>query len=118
MLLFPILCLIVFNIGVGFILSAMFVIFKDIQYLYDIFTLLLMYLSAIFYPVDSFSTTVQHLFYVNPMFTYISYIRSIVLHNTIPPLWHHGLCLLYALLAISIGALIYKRNNYKFLYYM
>ena len=99
MLLFPILCLIVFNIGVGFILSAMFVIFKDIQYLYDIFTLLL-------------------LFYVNPMFTYISYIRSIVLHNTIPPLWHHGLCLLYALLAISIGALIYKRNNYKFLYYM
>ena len=77
-----------------------------------------MYLSAIFYPVDSFSPTVQHLFYANPMFTYISYIRSIVLYNTIPPLWHHGLCVLYALLAISIGALIYKRYNYKFLYYM
>ena len=42
LLLFPIICLVLFNVGMGLILSAMFVIFKDIQYLYDIFTTLLM----------------------------------------------------------------------------
>ena len=48
LLLYPIVCLVIFNIGVGLILSAMFVVFRDIQYLYDIFTLALMYFSAIF----------------------------------------------------------------------
>ena len=47
-LLYPICCLILFNIGVGMILSALFVFFRDIQYLYDVFTMLLMYLSAVF----------------------------------------------------------------------
>ena len=58
MLVYPIITLILFNIGCGFILSALFVIFKDIQYLYDIFTLMLMYLSAIFYYTDDYSETV------------------------------------------------------------
>ena len=41
-LIYPICCLVVFNIGVGLVLSALFVFFRDISYLYDIFTLLLM----------------------------------------------------------------------------
>ena len=52
-LIYPVICLIIFNIGIGLILSAMFVFFRDISYLYDIFTLLLMYMSAIFYTVDT-----------------------------------------------------------------
>ena len=48
LLLYPVGCIVIFNIGVGFILSALYVFYRDIQYLYDIFTMLLMYLSAIF----------------------------------------------------------------------
>ena len=51
-LLYPIVFLVVFNIGVGLILSALFVFFRDIQYLWTIFTQLLMYMSAIFYTTD------------------------------------------------------------------
>ncbi len=118
LLLFPILCLIVFNIGCGFILSALFVIFKDIQYLYDIFTMLLMYLSAIFYYTDAYSPMVQKLFLLNPLYVYITYVRSIVIYNTVPDLLLHLLCVLYAAGALLIGALIYKKYNYKFMYYM
>ena len=42
MLLLPIICLVIFNMGVGMILSAMFVFFRDIQYLWTIFSQLLM----------------------------------------------------------------------------
>lgn len=118
LLLYPILCLAVFNIGVGLILSALFVLFKDIQYLYDVFTMLLMYLSAIFYTVDVFSPTIQKLFYLNPVYAYISYVRKIVLYQTVPSWEHHALCLFYAFVALGIGCLIYKKLNYKFLYYM
>ncbi len=118
LLLYPILFMMLFNIGVGFILSALFVLFKDIQYLYDVFTLMLMYLSAIFYTTDVFSPVVQKIFYLNPVYSYISYFRTIVLEQTVPPLWHHALCAFYALAALGIGCLIYKKLNYKFVYYM
>jgi ABC-2 type transport system permease protein len=118
MLIFPVLCLIMFNIGVGFILSALYVFFKDIQYLYDIFTMLLMYLSAIFYPITAFSPQVQTLFKCNPVYVYIDYFRQIVIHNQIPSLNYHLLCMFYAFVVVIIGMLIYKKFNYKFIYYL
>ena len=45
-LLYPILCLTVMNIGVGMMLSALFVYFRDKRYLYDVFLTLLNYLSS------------------------------------------------------------------------
>jgi ABC-2 type transport system permease protein len=117
-LLYPIACLVIFNIGMGFILSAMFVVFKDIQYLYEIFTQLLMYVSAIFYTTDIYPPKIQLVFFLNPVYNYISYFRSVVINGVIPPLWHHGLCLGYALAVLIAGMLIYKKNNYKFMYYI
>ncbi|MBF1028798.1 MAG: ABC transporter permease, partial [Lachnospiraceae bacterium] len=54
MLIYPILGLLLLCIGVGMILSAAFVFFRDVRYLYDVFLTLLTYLSAIFYSVDQF----------------------------------------------------------------
>ena len=118
LLVFPILCLIIFNLGMGLILSALFVFFRDIQYLWSIFTQLLMYMSAIFYTVDSFPETAQKLFLLNPIYVYIKYFRLIVIDNTIPSIQYHLLAIGYALLAFGIGALMYKKQNHKFLYYV
>lgn len=118
LLIFPIGCLVIFNVGMGLILSGMFVIFKDVQYLYDIFTMLLMYMSAIFYTIDAYSTNIQQLFYLNPIYVYISYFREIVINNQIPSIGIHLLCLMYGLIVFMIGCIIYKKYNYKFLYYM
>jgi ABC-2 type transport system permease protein len=94
------------------------VFFKDIQYLYDIFTMLLMWVSAIFYSVDTFSITIQRLFLLNPVFVHIHYFRLIVLHG-VAPAWHiHLICGVYALVALLIGAWFYKKFNYRFIYYM
>lgn len=118
MLLYPIACLLVFNIGMGLILSALNLFFADIQYLYSVFTLLLMYLSAIFYQVESFGQNVQRLFLMNPVYVYIKYFRIIVIDGNIPSLSFHALGLLYAALALGVGAFIYKRYNHRFIYYI
>jgi len=118
LLVYPVVCLLVFNIGLGLILSALYLFFKDTQYLYDLFTLMVMYLSAIFYPIDSLSDYLQQLFYLNPVFVYINYFRTIVIYNSIPSLGYHLLCAFYALLVLLIGGYIYKKHNYKFLYYV
>lgn len=118
LLIYPAVCLLLFNVGIGLILSALYLMFKDIQYMYDFFTMMLMYSSAIFYTINSFPPTVQTLFLLNPLYVYIYYIRQLVIGGTIPSLWYHGLCMFYALLMLGIGSLIYKKYNHQFLYYI
>ena len=42
----------------------------------------------------------------------------IILHETIPPIAIHVLCGFYALIAFVIGCVVYKKFNYRFVYYM
>ena len=117
-LLYPICCLILFNIGVGMVLSALFVFFRDIQYLYDVFTMLLMYLSAIFYNIDSYSQTVRNLFLLNPVYLFIRYFRKIVIEATVPTIWFHLLMAADVVIALGAGCFMYKKYNTRFLYYV
>lgn len=118
LLIYPIVCLIIFNIGMGLILSALFVFFRDMQYLWGIITQLISWLSAIFYTIDSYSYIARCLFLLNPLYVYIRYFRKIILDGTIPTIQFHLLAAFYALLAFGIGAFIYKKNNTEFLYYV
>lgn len=117
-MIYPIIMLTLFNIGVGMILSALFIFFRDISYIYDIFTLLLMYMSAIFYDVSSFSEKIQRLFLLNPVYCAIKYVRVVVIDGHLPSLAYHILLLAYATVAVGIGAFIYKKYNTRFLYYV
>ncbi len=121
-LIFPIVCLIIFNLGVGLILSALFVFFRDVQYLWGVFLTLLMYLSAIFYDPAQFGAYAK-VFLLNPVYVYIKYFRLVVIGDggmppSLPSVQFHLLALGYALVTLLIGALIYKKNNHKFLYYI
>ena len=118
LLLYPICLLVLFNIGVGLVLSALFVFFMDIQYLWGIFAQLLMYMSAIFYTVDSYSPMIQNAFLLNPVYLFIRYFRQIVIEAAIPPLWFHLLMAFDVLLAVGVGSLMYKKYNHRFLYYV
>ena len=118
LLVYPVACLIVFNLGLGLILSALFVFFRDMQYLWGILTQLLMWLSAIFYTIDSYSYTAQCMFLINPLYVYIRYFRKIVLDGEIPTLQFHLLAAAYAAAALLIGAVMYKKYNHEFLYYV
>lgn len=118
MLLYPICMLVLFNLGMGFILSALYVFFRDIQYLWSIFTQLLMYMSAIFYTIDSYSQTVQNLFLLNPVYLFIRYFRKIVIDSVIPSPQFHLLMLADVCIALGIGCWMYKKYNHKFLYYV
>ena len=99
LLVYPICCLVLFNIGVGLILSALFVFFRDIQYLWTIFTQLLLYM-------------------LNPVYLFIRYFRKIVIEATIPTVWFHLLMLADVIIVLGLGCLMYKKYNTRFLYYV
>ena len=118
LLAYPIICLVLFNIGVGLVLSALFVFFRDIQYLWSVFTMLLMYMSAIFYTIDKYSEEVQCLFLLNPVYLFIRYFRKIVIEATIPTVWFHLLMAADVAIVVGLGGWMYKKYNARFLYYV
>ena len=118
LLLYPILGLLMMNIGIGLILSALFVFFRDIRYLYEVFLTLITYVSAVFYSVDKFSPSGQRLFLLNPVYVFIKYFRCIVIDGKIPSLEYHALCAFYAVIFLVIGGYVYKKLNHQFLYYL
>ena len=117
-LLYPICTLLVFNIGVGMVLSALFIFFRDIDYLWTVALQLLMYGSAIFYTVDKMAPKVRLAFACNPIYRHISYIREVVLSGSVPSLETHLTLAGFAIAAFLVGALMYKHYNTKFLYYV
>ena len=118
LLLYPIMTLLLFNVGVGMILSALYIFFRDMDYLWRVFLQLLMYGSAIFYMVDKMPPNLQMVFAVNPVYRHIAYVREVVLDGAIPTLATHLTLAGFALAAFLIGAFMYKRYNTRFLYYV
>jgi len=117
LLLYPTVMLLIFNIGVGFILSALYVFFNDMSYLYDVLLRLIMYMSAIFYNVDSYGEYGRY-FLLNPVYGFIKYFRCIIIDGVIPSWQYHLLVFGYAALAMLVGGFLYKKYNNKFLYYL
>ena len=116
-LIYPIMCMFLMILGIGLILSALFVFFKDIKYLYSVFTTALMYATPLFYTTDILGDKAW-IFYLNPLYYYVSYFRSVVINGAIPGLAFHGLMLAISLILFAIGCWMYKKYNYKFLYYV
>lgn len=118
LLIYPISCLVVLNIGMGLILSALYVFFRDMAYLWRVCIQLLMYMSAIFYNVDNYSPQVQRIFLLNPVYVIIKYFRVVVINSSVLSPLYHLLMAAYALIALGIGCWIYKKYNHQFLYYV
>lgn len=118
LLLYPICCVMLLNIGLGLILSALYVFFRDMEYLWTVFVQLVMYASAIFYSVDNYSPQIQRVFLANPIYLVIKYFRTIVLDASVPSAAFHLLMAAEALFALWLGCRIYKKYNHQFLYYV
>ncbi len=118
LLIYPVLTMVCLTIGIGLILSVLYVYFRDVIYLWDVFLRLLSYISAIFYSIDNYSERTQLLFHFNPVFLHINYFRKIVIDSIIPGIIYQGFLGLYSLLFLGVGILIYNFNKNKLIYHL
>jgi len=79
----PTVLLVMFTIGVGLILTTVTVFFRDIEHLYGVFITLLLYGSAIFYPVEIIPPQYQIILFLNPVFIYKHVQRCIFICNMV-----------------------------------
>ncbi len=115
MLLFPldIALVLVFSLGMAYMLSIAYVFFADIKYLYSVLLTLWMYLSALFYPVTRLSPVMQDVVGINPIYIAISIARDCMMYGTVsePRKWIALVCWSFGIFSMGYG--IFKRNENK-----
>lgn len=113
MLLFPIdiLFVLIFSIGIGYILATAYVFFADIKYLYSVFLTLWMYMSALFYPVSQLSETMQTVIGYNPVYIMIAIARECVMYGQVPELQMWIRLGVWSMGMFAIGLFVYKGNE-------
>ncbi len=67
-----------FELGLGFLLSAVFVFFRDLRHIYSVVLTLWMYLTPIFYKIDSMDELTTTVIKINPMYHFVTYFRQCV----------------------------------------
>ena len=120
MLLFPIplFFLLLFSMGIGMILSALSVFFRDIVHLYGVLTLAWMYLTPIFYPIAALPEEVAGIVKCNPMYYYITFFRDLVLYGQIPEASMWIWCIASSLVSLLLGLGIFRKLQKNFILYV
>ena len=114
----PLLILFLLSVGAGLILSTVGVFFRDMEYLWNVLLMLVMYTCAIFYYPEKILES--HAFWIlkyNPLFCIISNFRSCVF-GTKMDMWMLGYSFVFAMLSILFGVLVFEKNQDKFILYI
>lgn len=85
-LLFPfaLLPLVLFTLGISWLLASLGVYLRDIGQVVGVFTSALMFLSAIFYPISALPQDYQMLLYFNPLTLVIEEARDLLFWGVLP----------------------------------
>lgn len=118
LLLYILVILFVFSVGIGFILSAAMVFFRDIQFIWSVLSLLWMYATPIFYPESIFPEQFLIALKINPLYYFIKFARIALLEGISPEPVLYVQCAGYAILSLVIGIVVFKKSQDRFILYI
>ena len=117
------LLLVVFCSGLGLLLSAAAVFFRDVMHLWGVVITAWNYLTPVFWDVQMLVDNhapwfVLAVVRLNPMYNYIQFMRDIVLWQTVPSFETVALCAVWAIAMIALGIFVFKKTEHKFILYI
>ena len=106
------------SVGCGFILATLGVFFRDMEYLWEVALMIVMYTCAIFYyPERLLKSGYSWVLTVNPVYNVIINVRNIIFHEA----FNWG-CMTYAcvfaLVSVVVGVIVFHKNQDKFILYI
>lgn len=100
--------------GLGLLLSAANLFYRDVQYVFDVFVLLWMFASPVFIDPARPTTAGVLLQTLNPMHPVLTAYRRVLLHGDLgePAEFLHGVA--WAFLVLLIGVMVFARREPEF----
>ncbi|WP_296030645.1 ABC transporter permease [Dorea sp.] len=108
----PLFFIVAFSLGVGLLLSAITVKFRDIMHLYSVFVTALMYLTPVIYPMSILPEWLKPIVLLNPITNILQMFRNVMMYNTLPSLSSIAIALIECGVMLVIGLYVfYKRQD-------
>ena len=114
-LLLPLLGLVLVCTGVGLLVSALFVFFRDLPYFYELVVFMLWLSSPIFYPAAIVPASVKSFLILNPLLPVIESIRQIALSGTLPDVHFIVQSLLSGIIFFALGLSCFRWWRHSFM---
>ena len=114
----PLLFIVMFSLGVGLILAAITVKFRDIMHLYSVFVTALMYLTPVIYPMSILPEWLKPIVMLNPITNILQMFRNVMLYNSLPGLRAIIIAIVECSIMLIIGLYVFYKNQDDFILYI
>lgn len=111
----PLFFLITFSLGVGLILSAITVKFRDVMHLYSVFVTALMYLTPVIYPMSILPEWLRPIVTLNPITNILQMFRDVMIYNTLPEISSILIAIIESAIMLSLGLYVFYKNQDEFI---
>ncbi len=115
LILIPALALILVATGVSLVVSALYVFFRDLPYLYELVTFALLLSSPVFYPAAIIPEAVRPFLAFNPLSPIIEGLRQLLLGRGSTDWGQLGIGLLSGMIVCGIGFLFFRSRSEEFM---
>lgn len=104
----------IFVTGLVLATSSLNVFYRDVSYSMHILTMLLMFMTPIFYMLNMTEGVLRTVLMLNPLTHFVEAFHNILYFGTCPEPFEILLCMLLAAVSIVIGQVIFKKLEYIF----
>ena len=111
----PMILLVVFSLGVGLVLSAITVKFRDIMHLYTVFTTALLYMTPVIYPMSILPSWLYKIVMLNPLTPMLMMFRDVMINNTLIDIPTLLVTLVETIAMFLIGLYVFYKNQDDFI---
>lgn len=111
----PVLYVFLFALGMGLLLSALVVSFRDLQHLYGVLLTAWTYLTPIFYPIEMLPGWVRTIVSLNPLTSIIQMLRDVTMYGMVPDGILHVKCIGWCLLVLVLGLWTFYKQQDSFI---
>ena len=111
----PLLFIVFFSLGVGLVLAAITVKFRDIMHLYSVFITALMYLTPVIYPMTILPEWLEKIVLLNPITNILIMFRDVMLNNTVFDLSSIVVALMETMVMLGVGLWVFYKNQDQFI---
>ena len=118
LIIFDIICFLVFIFGMILILSTLMTFFQDTQFLWTVISMIWMYLTPIFYTESIIPEKFRTLYHLNPMYQYISFARTCLIDGCSPDPMQYVYCIASSVVVLIFGLFVFKKNQDKFVLHL
>lgn len=114
----PILITLIMALGAGLILGTLNVFFRDVEHLYSVFCLMLMYALPVFYPPDILPPQFKFIQTYNPLYYLLMCVRDCFYYGKLYSLTDILIPTVAAFVLLGLGIIMLRKYQDKFILYV